>query len=42
MAEPHAPVQVEEGNNVVVEGLGSTMPGWNTKSLDEYFLHHLQ
>ena len=42
VAEPHAPVQVEKGNDMVMEGLGSTMTGGNTKGLYEHFLHHLQ
>jgi hypothetical protein len=42
MAEPNAAVQIEKRNNVVMKGLGSTMPSWNTESLNEHFFHHLQ
>jgi hypothetical protein len=42
MTKPNAAVQVKKGNNVVMEGLGSTMPRGNAKSLYEHFFHDLQ
>ncbi len=41
MAQPNAAVQVEKRYNVVMKGLGGAVPGWNTKSLNQHFFHHL-
>ena len=42
MPQPDTTIEIKERDDVVVEGLGCTVPRWNTKCLSEHLLQNLQ